>query len=73
MKILYDYEDMCDFVSSEGGDILQSDSSYNIDKEKLLNFVKGIPAKIQTNFRIESKANMADFKIKHSIKCIESS
>jgi hypothetical protein len=32
VRVAYDYEDMCDFVSSEGGDIIPNDSVYSLDK-----------------------------------------
>lgn len=45
---------MCDFVSSEGADIIQQESNYTSDKNLLLNFVKGNRYFIKIGYRAES-------------------
>jgi hypothetical protein len=72
LKAIYDYEEMCDFVSSEGNNVIPQESSYSIDKNLLLNFVKGITLNIQINYknglliRVEVKSSKTFSRIKTS-------
>lgn len=58
---------MCDFVSSEGCNIIKNDSIYSLDKNELLNFVKGIQIDIQRSCKIELKIEKAIIRMNNKM------
>lgn len=40
IKQSYEHEDLCDFISSEGNELLPFNNPYSIDKNDLLDLVK---------------------------------